>query len=365
MKFLTTAAIILAAGSLVVRAEGDITFGGNARAFAMGGAGLAVVDELGRTSSANPASLALQSRSFRMGIPSLGLRASGIPIRQAWDHITGNPDLNDAVGLARDFGQNTSQFGVSLGALVSYSHLTLGAEGVATAYIIPNEALRDWARNANGNLAALTGNERADLLGAAVYSLPSFAVAERVSPAMSPTRIDMGAKIKFARALYTHYLASADNIRNNTQGTPAPELAGGTSLSKEGLGVDVGFLMHPRDRQGLSAALVVANLVGPEFTFDGTNSAGAATRYTLQPRSAAVGLAYASGRILAALDGVDLTRAYGPAQARMGVEYTTRAISFRAGYASSCGLTAGIGWNYLQLAVGNKTPLEIIQTLRF
>src|SRR5688572_3949162 len=58
-------------------ADADLTFFGSARANAMGGAGLALVDRRGRNITLNPASLAILNRRVRLGFPGLGVRASG------------------------------------------------------------------------------------------------------------------------------------------------------------------------------------------------------------------------------------------------------------------------------------------------
>ena len=85
----------------------------------------------------------------------------------------------------------------------------------------------------------------------------------------------------------------------------------------------------------------------------------------LQPRSVTIGSAYETGKWLFAADAVDLTRAYSNVQGRIGMEYSTRKVSFRAGYSSAVGLTAGFGWGWLQLAFGNRAPLDVATTLRF
>ncbi|MCC6728028.1 MAG: conjugal transfer protein TraF [Chthonomonadales bacterium] len=363
------AVFALAATTAVLPAHADFTFGGNSRAFAMGGAGLAIVDRLARSNRINPAALALMNRRVRLDSASIGLRASGIPLRQAWDHLTGTPDENDASELARDFGKRDSNFGVSLAFGLRFGHVAARAEGVGKARVLPNERLEAWARNENGDVDKLADPQyegaRADFLGAAVYNLPTIEVAERVSPAGSPTRVEVGTRIKLMHAVYSHYLADRQSIIDDTAADPAPEMHGRSTLEKSGLGIDVGFLVHPRDYEGLSGALLVTNLIEPNFRFDGTDETGAARRYDLQPRSVALGTAYVEGRVVTAFDVVDITRSYGDVQARLGAEYATRGLALRAGYSSAAGFTAGFGYGFLQFAFGGRAPLEVVQTLRF
>jgi hypothetical protein len=273
-------------------AGADLTLGGNSRAFAMGGAGVAVVDRSERSSPVNPAALALLNRRVKIGLPHAGVRASGLPIRAAYKHLFENPDETDAVTLARDFGQRDSNFGVRLAWGLRVGHMDAAASGIAQARVLPNQALKDWARNANGNAALLTGAERADFLGAGSYNLPEIGFAERVSPSGSPILMEVGGRLKFSRAVYSHYIVTAANIQNNTPAVAAPELGGGTTLTQDGIGLDFGVLMHPRDHNGLSTALVVTNIIEPHFRFTGTDVNGNPVNYNLQPRSVTVGTAY-------------------------------------------------------------------------
>jgi hypothetical protein len=241
---------------------------------------------------------------------------------------------------------------------------------VAQVFIQPNPALQAWAKNANGDVTQLATNPayagaRADLLGAAIYSLPTIGVAERVSAAGSPTRVEAGARIKLMRAVYTHYVVNSANIINNTAAAPAPELNGGSTLTQDGIGVDLGFLVHPSKYEGLSGALLITDAVEPNFVFNGTDRNGNPARYDLQPRSYSLGSAYAEGKMIFAVDVVDLSRAYGNVQGRFGAEYTSKKLSLRAGYSTARGFTAGFGWGILQFAFGARAPLEVTQTLRF
>jgi hypothetical protein len=355
------AACLLSAGA----SRADVTFGGNARAFAMGGAGIAVVDHSERNTLVNPAALALYNRRVRLSFPTIGLHASGISLRNAYNHLFNNIDKNDAVTLARDFGSQNSEFGANLAFGMRFGHFDATATGNGIVRVLPNAALQQWAKTANGDVSQLSGNERADMIGAGIYTLPTATFAERISPAGSPIHIEAGARVKLARSVYSHYIVTASNIQNNTAAVTAPELGGGTTLTKDGIGVDFGFLAHPRDHTGFSGALVVTNLIEPNFKFTGTDTTGAAVKYDLQPRSITVGSAYEAGRILIVADAVDLTRAYSNAQGRFGMEYRTRKIAFRGGYSSARGFTVGFGWGFVDLAFGAKAPLEVSQTLRF
>ena len=121
------------------------------------------------------------------------------------------------------------------------------------------------------------------------------------------------------------------------------------------------ILCNPRNPRPISEP----GLIDPRFRFNGTDELGNPKTYDLQPRSISLGSAYEKQRMLLALDAVDLTSAYGPAQARFGIEYRTRGIALRGGYSSARGFIVGFGWGFLDLAYGVRAPLEITHQLRF
>src|SRR5207247_9998006 len=118
---------------------------------------------------------------------------------------------------------------VSLRWGARFGHIEANATGIALVHIVPNPELRNWANTTNGDINQLAtnpafANARADLAGAAIYSLPTVGIAERVSPAGSPTRIEAGVRVKLMRAIYTHYIVDKNNIVNNTAAASAPDL---------------------------------------------------------------------------------------------------------------------------------------------
>jgi hypothetical protein len=179
--------------------------------------------------------------------------------------------------------------------------------------------------------------------------------------------VDAGVRLKFMRSYYTHFIADRNAIENSQPALPAVEMNGESVLKRNGIGVDLGLLIHPRDYEGFSSALVVTNLISPNFRFTGTDATSfhAPVNYDLMPRSVSGGVAMVHGKSITAFDLVDVTSAYGNPQARVGMEYTSRGFSLRGGYASSRGFIVGFGWGFLDLAFGGRAPLEITQTLKF
>jgi hypothetical protein len=362
-----TPLILCAAALLATSAQADITFGGNARIMAMGGAGLAVVDRSGNTTPINPAQIALLNRRAFVDLPSLGVRFRGVPFGTIFDRAFGGTNRTDATSLMRDFGSRNAEFGGQFNWGVRLGHLDARTNFVGTGRLLPNAALQTWVRNAGGDVNQLTGNERGDFLGAAIFSMPTVGWAERVSAPGSPTLVEVGARAKLMRAYYTHYVVDSNAIRTSGSAAPAAEMNGATSLRQDGLGVDLGFLIHPRNALGITGALVVTNLIAPNFRFTGTSTDGLNTpvSYDYQPRSIAMGTAWQGRNVLLAADLVDLTNAYGNTQLRLGAEWNLKRVALRAGYNAQNGFSYGFGLGFLQLSFGKRQPLEVMQTLRF
>src|SRR5688500_16750217 len=127
-------------------ASADLVFFGSARANAMGGAGLALVDRRGRNITLNPASLAILNRRVRLGFPGLGIRASGAAsLEKAVKYILRPPDEDEVSELAREFASETSEVGGHLEWGIRFGHIEVRADGVGTGRLIPNAQLRQWA----------------------------------------------------------------------------------------------------------------------------------------------------------------------------------------------------------------------------
>lgn len=344
----------------------DLTFGGDARALAMGGAGLALADQPEKTSRFNPAALALLTRRTSLYIPNIGLRASGIDLDETYKRLgSGRLDADDAVELAREFGRRDADINLSADAGIRFQSIEVQANGFARARLLPNAAFRNWAESANGDVTRLTGAERADLLVAGVYALPAIGLGRRITLPDRPSDLLLGVRIKPLRAVYTHYIVDANNLQTDSAARPAPELGGDDYRSKSGVGVDVGILSLPRDGNGVSTALVVTNLIKPSLRFTGTDTNGATTGYNLQPTSLSLGSALRQGGAILAFDLVDINRAYGDAQARLGAEFKAGSIALRTGYSSQGGFTYGVGLGQFDLSFGKTLPLEVNQRLRF
>jgi hypothetical protein len=137
----------------------DITFGGDARAFAMGGAGIASLagnSISGMGSRNNPASLAFAKGLMRFHFPNIGARADGaISVTKAADYLISSGSGADATDLARRFASEDSRFGLNGSVGLRVGPVEVLASGVAQGYILPNATLQNWGKSGGTGSVAL------------------------------------------------------------------------------------------------------------------------------------------------------------------------------------------------------------------
>jgi hypothetical protein len=369
-----TLTIGLLALATLPAAANDITFGGDARAFAMGGAGIASLagnSISGMGSRNNPASLAFAKGLMRFHFPNIGARADGaISVTKALDYLASNGSGTDATDLARRFASESSSFGFNGSLGLRVGPLEVLASGVAQGHLLPNTALQNWGKA--GGTGSVPNDARADILATAVYSLPQIGVASKISSGSGGENfnIAVGARIKYMNAVYAHYYAEKANLDSGSDALRAPEMGGKDTLTKQGVGADLGIMLESKKLLGFSGGLVIANAIKPNFVFNGefgaNASGGGGTRtYNLLATTATAGVGFQKGGMTAVADIVDITQAIGKTELRAGIEQKLGPIALRAGYNSANGYTYGLGLGGFDIALGNRQPLEIVRTLRF
>lgn len=352
----------------------DITFGGDARAFAMGGAGVASLagsSDQSLGSRSNPAALAFAQGKMRFHFPNIGARADGaISLSKALGYLASNGSGADATTLARDFASRDSVFGINASAGLRVGPLEILGTGVGKGYLLPNDALKAWGTA--GGVGNVPTNARADVVAAGVYSLPQIGVASLLpnQKADRAFNVAVGARLKYMNAVYAHYFADSSVLNSGSDAFKAPEMNGRDTLTKKGFGADLGVVLESRKLKGLSGGLVVANLIKPNFQFTGqfgpnANGGGGSRVYNLLATTASAGVGYQQAGTTLVADLVDITSAAGTAQFRAGVEQRIGPLALRAGYNSANGYTYGIGLLGFDIALGNRQPLEVVKTLRF
>ena len=392
--FLTafTVALVLPAafGAGTAHAQ-SYTLGGDARAFAMGGAGIALTQPRGTGGRANPASLAFERNEVVPTFPSVGVRSAG-PAKTdaASTYLLGGAKGKDALSIAAQYGSAKSDLGVSGYGALRFGKFEVSASAVGIAHVLPNENWAKWVNN-GGKATTLDelGDARADIYAAGYYTLPAVAFAgtlpnRHAGKNGSTQTMAFGLRVKEMRGVYSHRIADTTSLpqTNGDEGNTqlAPEMHGQNTLTKTGIGADLGFLMRPAHGAGFSAAVVVSNFIKPSFVFPVEDSAGKKLgQFDIVQSTVTAGMGYETktGLTLAAdlvniggkkatsgslIDGMNNSGQ----QFRLGAEQRLfKTLSLRGGYSAVSGATYGVGFFGLDVAFGKKVPLEVIKTLNF
>ena len=345
----------------------DLSLGGSARTFAMGGAGLALEHSGGPR--LNPASLAYDKRPYALSLPSVGVRTGGLSASKVQNDLkSGN--TSSAGDLLRQFGTHDSRIGANGDLALRVSKFEIAAFGAVRGYLQPNDALRDFARTGGTNFGALdpTKTYRADVIAGGYYALPSVSAGTTLPVAPgSANNYAVGVRVKDLQGVYAHYFADNSVLQNGGNATPATEMNGKTTpLRKSGIAADVGFFMRSRTGQGLSAAILVSNIINPGLTFNGTDKNGALKSYKLIATTLSAGIGATQGATTFAADVADISGAAGKADIRVGAEQRVMSsLAVRAGYSAQTGFTYGAGILGFSVAAGKNLPLEVTRNLKF
>lgn len=363
-----TAALAITASSAHAQ---SYTLGGDARTFAMGGAGIAVqYQSMG--SRLNPATLAFEGREVQPNFPTLGLRANNVDVNAA-NYLLSSQRSKDARSLLIQYaGTGDSDFGVNGNAAIRFGKIEVSANAVGVGRLQPNAKLQEWSKAGTGDPLTLTGAE-GHVLAAGYYTLPAVAFASTFpAPKTSRNNIAFGLRVKQMKAVYSHYIVDEEALRGrtNTGALAEPRLAsemnGNDTLEQQGVGADFGILIRPRKGDGFSTAFVVTNALKPNFVFNGTDRNGNSARYDLLQTIASAGIGYQNRMTTLAADAVNLAGSNGSMQIRVGGEQRlTRSVALRAGYSSQGGATWGFNLFGFDAAFGKKVPLEIVRTISF
>ncbi len=357
-------------GSLTSSAHaqfGNVTIGNDARALAMGGAGVAT----GGANRANPASLAF-SKKLRVYFPTIGLRAEGA-IKEVTNLNTvskfiggSEQDKKDAAtDLARKFATQDSLFGFNTGFGLLVGPLEVQANGIAQGKFAPNQKLRDWANSNPAIGSNAPSGAGGDLSAAALYTLPSigfgFQLPERamlIGGKPKKLNIGVGARLKYLNSVYSRFTTTTDGSGTFTSARGS-ELGGKDYLEKKGIAADLGAMGDwEQDGAQVRGGLVLTNFIKPSMTFLDVNGKS----FNPIVQTVSLGGSFQKGGLTVAGDIVNLT---GSQQLRLGGEQKFGPIALRAGFTTAGGVTYGLGILGLDIALGKGQPLEIVQTLRF
>lgn len=366
---LPIAALAFGALTLSPAARADDTaYGGDSRTLGMGGAGIALQPDVnGGEGRVNPASLAFERGGVSLSGPGLGFRANQVDVGKTAGYFLNGLSASSAADLGRSFATHDSDFGTNGNVGLRFGHLEISAGGVAIGRITPNTALSTWAQAGRTDYSTLPFDAAAHVYGAGIVNLPAVSYAFRI-PQAKPGAFDlgMGVRLKYMEAVYSHYVADSDTIKGYFDATPAVEMGGKKSLTQQGVGMDFGLTLHPRGRSPFSAALVATNVLGPRFSFAGTDRDGHKVNFNLLATALTAGVGYQRKGTTFAADIADIGASANSTQLRLGAEQRLfRNVFLRSGYCSGTGFTAGVGIAGFSFAYGKHMPLQITRTLNF
>ena len=359
--------LILAVGAC---AGLDFNAGTYARCVGMGGAGIAVDDDMGEAMLINPAAAISSPGRQRFIFHGIDVHSRGAKwseISNDLDEVTSGSTL-DSVRLIRTYGDERTTM-TFYGLMGTCGNLGITVEGEAQGIVNPSDNFMIWtllgqpttpAQLVAAGLVPAPGNPAqvaayaatlangSFVAGSYLYALPAVTVGTGMKTRAGGFYV--GAKLKLLHSYVRRW-----NITSGVVGTDialdATEVPG---VSDTGFGADLGFLYKPYASK-LQFGLLINNAV--DAGLQGVET----------PTTWSVGAAMKmSPRWLAVADLANLNDAYDEGvKLRLGAEYmVSRRFALRGGY-SGDSFTLGLsylGWNF---AVSSDVPLLYSRAFRF
>jgi hypothetical protein len=358
VKILHVLALVCLVAMMAASANAsDFVFGGQARSVAMGGAGLALTDDVATGSMVNPATPAVRGTKFRFIFPSIDVHTRGASLSDLLSRTSevSNGNEDSALQLAKDFSKGPTT--LSLGFATGFAGTTgLTVEGEAQGVITPGVGFTQWVNaGAPITVADLIANAGKftdptliahitaaipkviagtftaadmavianDLTGGstvtaqAVYSFPAIAYSKR----MGSSGWFVGTKMKWMHSeSHTWDLNQKNPLTATSVNIEATENVALQS-KKSSFGADLGLIYAPSPN--LRYAVVVDNFIKPNL------------RPVETPTMWSMGFGYQPIHgVTFAADLFNLNKAYGDkCRLRLGAEARLGSIlAFRAGH---------------------------------
>lgn len=374
-------AVVLATGAYA----GDMTYGSGARSAAMGGAGLALTDSPTSASVTNPASSAALGQKLQFVFPGIDLHSEGASVSDLQNRLSeiGDSSVDEAIGLAEDFGKERTTLTASLTTGIT-GRLGITLEGEVQAIINPGDAFKDWVNAgapveaddlvaaglvADTNLATLqayadTFTDGTYVGGKLVYALPAVTFGSGFNTKNG--QLWVGTKMKWLRSEVRNWNITATAVDSGGNlGTRAVALPPGEAginldaveqpaIEDDGLAADLGFIFKPNNSI-IQYGMVINNFIKP-------NLGGVETPVMLSVGAAA----QVRPGIVVAADLVNINKAYNEkTRLRMGAEWqVTKKFAIRAGH-SGTDFTCGFRAFGVDFAFSGDAPQMISKTLRY
>lgn len=342
----------------------DITLGGDARAVGMGGAGLASGDAPG-AATINPAFLADTGMRLGIQMPTVNARMQGATYGDVFD-LLGKQTINPstAMNLALTLGDQPTSITAAGSTGLLLPRMDVLANATMHTVITPNAAFQGWVRG--GGVGVPPVGASADLTAGGVAHLPSLGFGMHVPMGGSERgTLALGVRLKPTQAYYSHYIVDGAAIAAQTPQL-APEMGGRNYLKKTSFSADMGLMYTPPRMADVRMAVVVDNLIEPKAIDFGAFAPPGVNNKQLSPRTVSLGVAMMKRQMTLAADLVDVTRALGDPQLRVGAELRLPAgMGIRGGYNTATGFSAGVGLGSLGLAYSQRMPVMLSQAVVF
>lgn len=403
--------VVAATGALIAvprAAYADLNLGAEARAMAMAGAGLAILERGSVGLRDNPAALAF-NKGFSAQWPDAGFGYHGASFDQAVNYLSsGKFSVSDALKIAADLGKHPSTVGVSFALpTVRFGHFDFQARLDPALTLSPGAGYRAWATSGQSlPLWLATKLTAADFGGgggvrsvqSAVDNLDlsatlsgvaaaSFAIgygqllpASLVDP-RTIGQVSFGVRVRPVWYVQSAWRVTPDVTGVNSLATlgaatykAAPMAIGkngkGYRISGPNITADLAATWKIARFRNMTAALTVKNLVPPNFKLAAGLGLPDGGRQLVSP-SVNIGWAWQPFKgVSFAADCLDLARSQGTQQLAVGAEYRPplpllNRCALRSGYSSLTGFTVGLGVGDFGIAYAAHQPVLLNAALGF
>ncbi|MCE5199347.1 MAG: hypothetical protein ABFD54_09480 [Armatimonadota bacterium] len=361
-----TATLCVLVAMVTAACASDVNIGSYARSVAMGGAGLALIDNAASSSVVNPAAGIASGSKFQFIFPSIDLHSRGASIQELRDRTSevSSGDTDDALTLAKEFGDH--QTSLTLGFTTGFAGgLGVRAEGEAQALVNPGANFSNWVQaGAPTTLAGITPllatGQTPDQYAASlttdtyvegkyIYSLPTITCGKGFGTGNG--KLWLGTKLQWLDSEVRRWDITSAYSDAAGLTVDAVEVA---KQEDSGLGADLGMIFQPKN-SSMQWGLVVNNLINPSLKGINTErmfSAGIASRV--------------SPNLVYAMDLVNINKAYNEkTKLRMGLEMNVLSnFALRAGYTGD-EFTWGFEAFGINVAFCDNAPTMISQILRY
>ncbi|MEQ1823138.1 MAG: hypothetical protein ABL949_11555, partial [Fimbriimonadaceae bacterium] len=310
-------------------------------------------------------------KGFNAKFPTLGYHTRGVSYSEMIDVLQslgkGGLDVNKLGDYARKFGGNEKSFGVYGDMTVTYGSFSLGFSGDVLVNSVPNASLQNKIATGNNNFDL---NDALDGYGYGFTSI-DLGYGHLFESKDKSRELAAGFKLRFLSSHFTHHTASGNQILTGGGSTAAPEMNGNRTLSKSGVGLDLGLQMVTN--KNLYYALTIDNFLVPSVGFDTTLpkdfTLGNPNEHSTNPFKPrySVGVAYNPVKpLLLAADWVDVGNHRGEKEVRLGAEFmVANAIGGRIGFSGRNGVTMGFTLAGVNVSFGKRNPLAISSGFKF